>query len=157
MRFTETLAAISGGDFQIKFYEPGALVPPLEMFDSVARGAIEAAWAPSGFWAGKIKAAALFSAVPFGPSTDEFMAWAYNGGGQALWREILAPHGIYSVFCQITPPEASGWFREEIRSVDDLKGLKMRIFGLGGLVMQKFGVRPRCCRPATSTPPWSGA
>jgi TRAP-type mannitol/chloroaromatic compound transport system substrate-binding protein len=99
-RFTETVAAISGGDFQIKFYEPGALVPPLEMFDSVARGAIEAAWAPAGFWAGKIKAAVLFSAVPFGPSTDEFMAWAYYGGGRELWREILAPHGIYPVFCQ---------------------------------------------------------
>jgi TRAP-type mannitol/chloroaromatic compound transport system substrate-binding protein len=151
-RFTETLAAISAGDFQIKPFEPGALVPPLEMFDSVARGAIEAAWAPSGFWAGKIKAAVLFSAVPFGPSTDEFMAWAFNGGGQALWREILAPHGIYSVFCQISPPEASGWFREEIRSVDDLKGLKMRIFGLGGLVMQKFGVSTQMLPPGDVYP-----
>jgi TRAP-type mannitol/chloroaromatic compound transport system substrate-binding protein len=150
-RFTQTVAAISGGDFQIKFYEPGALVPPLEMFDSVARGAIEAAWAPAGFWAGKIKAAVLFSAVPFGPSTDEFMAWAYYGG-QALWREILAPHGIYPVFCQITPPEASGWFREEIRSVDDLKGLRMRIFGLGGRVMQKFGVSTQMMPPGDVYP-----
>jgi TRAP-type mannitol/chloroaromatic compound transport system substrate-binding protein len=151
-RFTETVAAISGGDFQIKFYEPGALVPPLEMFDSVARGAIEAAWAPAGFWAGKIKAAVLFSAVPFGPSTDEFMAWAYYGGGRELWREILAPHGIYPVFCQISPPEASGWFREEIRSVDDLKGLRMRIFGLGGRVMQKFGVSTQMMAPGDVYP-----
>jgi TRAP-type mannitol/chloroaromatic compound transport system substrate-binding protein len=151
-RFTETLAAISGGEFQIKPYDPGALVPPLEMFDSVARGALEAAWAPSGFWAGKIRAAVLFSAVPFGPSTDEFMAWVYAGGGQAIWREILAPHGIYSVFCQITPPEASGWFRHEIRSVDDLKGLRMRIFGLGGKVMQKFGVSTQMMAPADVYP-----
>ena len=147
-RWRRSRAAIS----RSRFYEPGALVPPLEMFDSVARGAIEAAWAPSGFWAGKIKAAVLFSAVPFGPSTDEFMAWAYYGGGQALWREILAPHGIYSVFCQITPPEASGWFREEIRSVDDLKGLRMRIFGLGGRVMQKFGVSTQMMAPGDVYP-----
>ncbi len=65
--FTEKIAAISGGDFVIKFYEPGALVPPLEMFDAVAKGSIEAAWAPPGFWAGKIRAAPLFSAMPFGP------------------------------------------------------------------------------------------
>lgn len=150
--FTEKVAAISGGDFQIRFYEPGALVPPLEMFDAVASGAIDAAWAPPGFWAGKIKAAALFAAVPFGPSTGELMAWVYHGGGQELWREILARHNVYSVFCSMEPPEASGWFRHEITSAEDLKGLKMRILGLGGLVMQKLGVATQLMAPGDIYP-----
>ena len=150
---TEKIAAISGGDFVIKFYEPGALVPPLEMFDAVAKGSIEAAWAPPAFWAGKIRAAPLFSAMPFGPSAGEYLAWVYHGGGQELWREILARHDIYSVFCSLEAPEASGWFREEITSVDDLEGLKMRFLGLGALDDARSSAsRPSCCRPADVYP-----
>jgi TRAP-type mannitol/chloroaromatic compound transport system substrate-binding protein len=150
--FTEKVAAISGDEFRVEFYEPGALVPPLEMFDAVARGAIDAAWAPPAFWAGKIRAASLFSAMPFGPSAGEYLAWVYHGGGQDLWREILAPHGIYSVFCSLEAPEASGWFREEITSIDDLKGLKMRFLGLGALTMQKLGVSTQLLPPADVYP-----
>jgi TRAP-type mannitol/chloroaromatic compound transport system substrate-binding protein len=149
---TEKVAAISGGDFLIKFYEPGALVPPLEMFDAVAKGSIEAAWAPPGFWAGKIRAAPLFSAVPFGPSAGEYLAWVFHGGGQELWREIMAPHGIYSVFCSLEAPEASGWFREEVASVEGLEGLKMRFLGLGALTMQKLGVSTQLLAPADIYP-----
>jgi TRAP-type mannitol/chloroaromatic compound transport system substrate-binding protein len=150
--FTEKIGAISGGDFVVEFYEPGALVPPLEMFDAVAKGSIDAAWAPSAFWAGKIRAAPLFSALPFGPPAGEYLAWIYHGGGQELWREILAPHDIYSVFCSLEAPEASGWFREAIASVDDLKGLKMRILGLGALTMQKLGVSTQLLAPADIYP-----
>jgi TRAP-type mannitol/chloroaromatic compound transport system substrate-binding protein len=149
---TEKIAAISGGDFRIDFYEPGALVPPLEMFDAVSKGSIDAAWAPPGFWAGKIRAAPLFSATPFGPSAGEYLAWVYHGGGQELWREILAPYDIYSVFCSLDAPEASGWFREEIASVDDLEGLKMRFLGLGALTMQKLGVSTQLLAPADIYP-----
>jgi TRAP-type mannitol/chloroaromatic compound transport system substrate-binding protein len=152
MGFTEKIAAISGGDFVIKFYEPGALVPPLEMFDAVAKGSIDAAWGPSGLWAGKIRAAPLFSAVPFGPSAGEYLAWVYHGGGQELWREILARSDIYSVFCSLEAPEASGWFREEITSVDDLRGLKMRFLGLGALTMEKLGVSTQLLAPADVYP-----
>jgi TRAP-type mannitol/chloroaromatic compound transport system substrate-binding protein len=150
--FTEKVVALSGGDFVVEFYEAGALVPPLEMFDAVAKGSIDAAWAPPAFWAGKIRAAPLFSAVPFGPSAGEYLAWVYHGGGQELWREILAPYDIYSVFCSLEVPEASGWFREEITSVDDLKGLKMRILGLGGLTLQKLGVSTQLLAPADIYP-----
>ena len=149
---TEKVAAISGGEFRIEFYEPGALVPPLEMFDAVAKGSIDAAWAPPGFWAGKIRAAPLFSATPFGPPAGEYLAWVYHGGGQELWREILAPYDIYSVFCSLDAPEASGWLREEITSVDDLKGLKMRFLGLGALTMQKLGVSTQLLAPADIYP-----
>jgi TRAP-type mannitol/chloroaromatic compound transport system substrate-binding protein len=150
--FTDKVAAISGGDFVIKFYEPGALVPPLEMFDAVSKGSIDAAWAPPAFWAGKIRAAPLFSATPFGPSAGEYLAWVYHGGGQEQWREILARSDIYSVFCSLEVPEASGWFREEITSVDDLKGLKMRFLGLGALTMEKLGVSTQLLPPADVYP-----
>jgi TRAP-type mannitol/chloroaromatic compound transport system substrate-binding protein len=150
--FTEKVAAISGGEFVIKFYEPGALVPSLEMFDAVSKGSIEAAWAPPAYWAGKIRAAPLFSAMPFGPSAGEYLAWVYHGGGQELWREILARYDIYSVFCSLEAPDASGWFREEITSVEDLKGLKMRFFGLGALTMEKLGVSTQLLPPADTYP-----
>jgi TRAP-type mannitol/chloroaromatic compound transport system substrate-binding protein len=149
---TEKISAISGGEFRIEFYEPGALVPPLEMFDAVSKGSIDGASAPPGFWAGKIRAAPLFSATPFGPSAGEYLAWIYHGGGQELWREILAPYEIYSVFCSLEAPEASGWFREEITSVDDLEGLKMRFLGLGALTMQKLGVSTQLLAPADIYP-----
>ena len=122
------------------------------MFDAVSKGSIEAAWAPPAFWAGKIRAAPLFSAMPFGPSAGEYLAWVYHGGGQELWREILAPYEIYSVFCSLEAPEASGWFREEVTSVDDLKGLKMRFLGLGALTMQKLGVSTQLLPPADVNP-----
>jgi len=150
--FTDKIAAISGGSFIIEFHEPGTLVPPLEMFDAVARGSIDAAWAPPAFWAGKIRAAPLFSATPFGPAAGEYLAWIYHGGGQDLWREMLAPHAIYSVLCSLEAPEASGWFRKEIASVDDLKGLKMRILGLGGLTLQKLGVSTQLLAPSDIYP-----
>lgn len=151
-QFTEKVAAISGGSLWIDFYEPGTLVPPLEMFDAVSKGSIDAAWAPPGFWAGKIKAASLFSAVPFGPSAGEYLAWVDHGGGQEMWRDLLAPHDIYSVYCSLEAPEASGWFREEINSVEDLKGLKMRFLGLGALVMNKLGVSTQLLAPADIYP-----
>jgi TRAP-type mannitol/chloroaromatic compound transport system substrate-binding protein len=149
---TEKVEAISGGSFKIDFYEPGALVPPLGMFDAVSHGSVDVALAPPSFWAGKIKAAALFAGVPFGPSATELMAWIYRGGGQELWREILARYDIYSVFCSLEAPEGSGWFREEIASVNDLRGLKMRFSGLGALTVQKLGVSTQLLSPADVYP-----
>ena len=131
---------VSDGTLEIKFYEPGALVPPLEMFDAVRAGVIDAAFSSPGFWGNKAPALQLFAAVPFGPTAREFLAWIYFGGGKELFDEIYHDNGIHSVFCGLIAPEASGWFRQRIRTVEDLKGLKMRIFGLGAKVMQKLGV-----------------
>ncbi|PLX36125.1 MAG: C4-dicarboxylate ABC transporter [Hyphomicrobiales bacterium] len=137
---SERLAAVSGGDIKLTFQEPGAIVPALEAFDAVSSGAIQAAWSTPGYWTGKDSALALFAAVPFGPSAGEYYAWIKFGGGQELMDEIYAPHGIKSQICAVIAPEASGWFKKEINSVDDLKGLKMRFFGLGAKVMEKMGV-----------------
>ena len=131
---------VSAGTLEIKFYEPGALVPPLEMFDAVRTGVIDAAFSSPGFWGNKISALQLFAAVPFGPSAKEFLAWVYFGGGKEMFDEIYHANGIHSVFCGLIAPEASGWFRNRIRTVEDLKGLKMRFLGLGAKVMQKLGV-----------------
>ncbi len=132
--------AVSGGDIQVKFFEPGALVPALELFDAIKSGAVDAAWSTPGYWQGKEPALSLFAAVPFGPSAGEYAAWLFHRGGEAKMQEIYHRHGIHSMICGVIAPEASGWFREEITSLDQLKGKKMRFFGLGAKVMQKLGV-----------------
>lgn len=133
---------ISGGDMEIRFHEPGTLVPTGEMFDAVASGAIEAAFASPGFWKDKVPALQLFAAVPFGPTPSEYLAWVYFGGGQELFHEIYHKNNIHSVFCGMLSPEASGWFREQILTVEDLRGLKVRFFGLGANVLEKLGAEP---------------
>ena len=132
---------VSDGLLEVKFYEPGALVPPLEMFDAVRAGVIDAAFSSPGFWGNKLPALQLFAAIPFGPSAQELLAWIYFGGGQELFNEIYNANGIHSIFCGVIAPEAAGWFRKRIRTVEDMKGLKMRFFGLGAKVMRKLGVK----------------
>ena len=134
------LNAVSGGDVQVKFFEPGALVPALELFDAVKNGSVDAGWSTPGYWQGKEPALALFAAVPFGPSASEYAAWLFFGGGEEMMQKIYAKHNIHSLICGVIAPEASGWFREEVTSLDQLKGKKMRFFGLGAKVMQKLGV-----------------
>ncbi len=136
----ERIRVLSNGTMEFRFFEPGALVPPLEIFDAVSTGAVNAGWTASGYWAGKVPAVQFFTAVPFGPNVGEGIAWMYHGGGLELMQEIYARHNIYSQPCNLISPEGSGWFTKEIKSVDDLKGLKMRFFGLGAKVMEKLGV-----------------
>jgi TRAP-type mannitol/chloroaromatic compound transport system substrate-binding protein len=140
VHLSKSIDEVSGGALEVKFFEPGALVPALEIFDAVSTGAIDAGWTASGYWAGKIPALQFFTAVPFGPNAGEYMAWLYFGGGIELYDELYARHNIKGFPCGSVAPEASGWFREEITSPDDLKGLKMRFFGLGAKVMEKLGV-----------------
>ena len=140
VRFSEQIEVISGGNIKVKFFDPGALVPALEIFDAVSSGSIDAGWSTPGYWAGKVPALPLFAAVPFGPSAQEYISWIYYGGGKELFEEIYAKHNIKGIICGVVPPEASGWFRKEIKSVEDLKGMKMRFFGLGAKVMEKIGV-----------------
>ena len=139
-RIEVQIELVSGGNIRLRFQEPGALVPALEVFDTVSTGAVEAGWSTPGYWAGRDPSLALFSAVPFGPRSGEYLAWYYFGGGKDLFEEIYHGYNIHGVICGIIAPEASGWFREPIESAEDLAGLKMGFFGLGARVMEKMGV-----------------
>ncbi|MEO1192409.1 MAG: TRAP transporter substrate-binding protein [Pseudomonadota bacterium] len=137
----ERVSLLTGGSLNLIFRNPGEIVAGNEIWDALSTGAIEAAWYSPGFAESIVPSAALFSSFPFGPDIREYTAWWYYGGGGDLWNEISAPFNIHSELCGILVPEASGWFREPIESVEDLEGLRMRIFGLGAGVMQKLGVQ----------------
>ena len=139
-RIAEAVKRMSGGDFDIKVFEPGALTGGYAYYDPVREGAFEAAWGTPGANQGKNPAYAFLSTFPFGPAAPEFVAWFKYGGGIQIAEELYARDNIKYLFCGMIPPETSGWFREEIKSLDQLKGLKMRFFGVGAKVMQKFGV-----------------
>ena len=140
IEMTKKAELASGGSLNIRFYEPGALVPVPGIFDAVSAGSVEAGYVGIGFYTGKEPGIALYNAAPFTPDLAEFMAWIYYGGGQEVLDEVLASHKIKAIFCGVLAPEAGGWFRKEINSLDDLKGLKMRIGGLGANVLEKLGV-----------------
>ena len=141
-KFEKWVNAAGGGSVKVKVYEPKKLVAPFEILGAVSSGKINAGYSTAGYWAGKIKAAPLFSAVPFGPGGGEYMAWLYFGNGRKLYQEMYDKHGfkVKVIPCAIIAPETSGWFSKPINSAADLKGLRMRFFGLGGKVMNKLGV-----------------
>ena len=138
--FVDRVKKLSGGSIDAKFFEPGALVPASQYFDAIAANSLDAAYSSLGFFTGKEVAFALYSTVPFGPELGEYLGWMKNGGGETLMNELAAKYNVISINCFIVAPEASGWFRNEVKTVEDLKGLKMRFFGLGANVMQKLGV-----------------
>lgn len=141
-RVAEEVEVMSAGTLRMKVYEPGKLVPAFEILDAVSSGKINAGYTTAGYWAGKIPAAPLFSAIPFGPEAGEYMAWIYYGNGLDLYQRMYdeAGYNVKVLPCAVIAPETSGWFSKEINSPEDLKGLKMRFFGLGGKVMEKLGV-----------------
>jgi TRAP-type mannitol/chloroaromatic compound transport system substrate-binding protein len=151
-RFQKDVEDMTDGRFSVKFHEPGALVPTLECFDAASKGSVEACWTTPGFHTGKYPALAFFTTVPFGPQLGEFLAWKIHGNGGKLEQEIYAKHGMISLDSYAIGPETSGWFRREIKSLDQLKGLKMRFFGLGAKVMEKLGVSTQLLAPADIFP-----
>lgn len=135
----DRLEKASNGNVILKLYEPGELVPALQIMEAVKEKKIQAGYTWIGYDMGKIPAIPLLAAVPFGFEPSEYNAWWYYGGGHELAEELYAPHNIQPLLCGIIGPETAGWFRKEITSLDDLKGLKIRFAGLGGKVMQKLG------------------
>ncbi len=137
--FRDSMAAMQVPGLELKVYDANKLVGTLGIFDAVSAGKIDAGLAFPGYWLGKVPAAAVFGAVPFGPDAPTILAWLQEGGGLELWREIYAKVDLVPVPCGALPPEASGWFRHPIESVEDLRGLKIRYAGLGGKVLEKLG------------------
>jgi TRAP-type mannitol/chloroaromatic compound transport system substrate-binding protein len=136
----EYINAMSGGRLVVDVYGAGEIVPALEVFDAVKAGTAEMGHGAAYYWQGKMPAAAFFAAMPFGLTADEMNGWLHHGDGIALWEELYAPHGIIPRPGGNTGPQMGGWFRKPIESLDDFKGLKMRLPGLGGEVLRRLDV-----------------
>ena len=143
-RFAQRLSDVSDGRIQVTYYAAGERVGAFDSFDEVASGNAQAYHAADYYWKGKHPGWAYFTAVPFGLSYVEMNAWIAFMGGQELWDELAGEFGLKSLPCGNTGVQWGGWFNKEINSADDLKGLKMRIPGLGGDVMAKLGASFPC-------------
>ena len=133
---------MSNGRLKITVFGGGELVPPLGVFDAVSSGTVEMGHGASYYWAGKVPAAQFFASVPFGLNAQSMNAWLYSGGGLKLWEEIYKPFNLKPFPAGNTGVQMGGWFNKEISTLDDLKGLKMRMPGLGGKVLAKAGGTP---------------
>lgn len=141
-RFAKNIKEISNGRMQIMVYPANSLIPPLEVFEAVKLGSVEMGHGAAYYWAGKVPAAQFMTTVPFGMTASGMDAWLYNGDGIKLWNEIYAPHNLIAFPMGNTSVQMGGWFNKKINSIDDLKGLKMRIPGLGAKVLAKAGGNP---------------
>jgi TRAP-type mannitol/chloroaromatic compound transport system substrate-binding protein len=138
----ERIALATNDRLKIKVYGGGELVPPFEVFDAVSRGTVEMGHGASYYHKGKVDAAVFFTSIPFGMTNAELNGWLYYGGGLELYRELYAPFQLVPFPTGNTGVQMGGWFNKEINSIEDLKGLKMRIPGLGGEVLRRAGGTP---------------
>jgi len=138
-RFAKEVEQMSSGRLKIKVYGAGELVPALGVFGAVSEGAAQMGHGAAYYWKGKIPAAQFFTAVPFGLNAQEMNGWLHHGGGLELWEEIYEPFNLIPLAGGSTGVQMAGWFNKPINSVEDLKGLKMRIPGLGGEVLNRAG------------------
>ena len=151
-RLAQSIGRLSGGRLTVKVFAAGELVPALEVFDAVGGGSAEMAHTASLYWAGKMPAAPLFTSAPFGLAPLEHLSWVDHGGGQALWDELYAAHGVRAFVAGNTGVSMAGWFRRPLETLDDVKGLKIRIVGLGGEVWRRMGATPVALPPGEVFP-----
>ena len=140
--FAKRCGELSGGSLEIKVYPKNILVPAMGVFDSTSANQLDAFHSGVYYWKGKNSAFSIFGGMPLGLTSQEMITWLKFGGGMELWRELYAKFNLYPLVGGSTGPQMGGWFKKEIKSLADLKGLKMRIPGLGGEVMKKLGVNP---------------
>jgi len=138
-KFAKWIEQMSAGQLTIKVYGGGELIPALEAFDAVSSGTAEIGSGASYYWAGKSAATQFFASIPFGLNAQQMNAWLTSGGGMALWEEVYAPFNLLPLIAGNTGMQMGGWFNREINTIDDLRGLKMRIPGLGGNVLNRAG------------------
>ncbi|MFT5083009.1 MAG: TRAP-type mannitol/chloroaromatic compound transport system substrate-binding protein [Lentisphaeria bacterium] len=137
--FAGMVKTMSNGRLLIHVYGANEIVPALGVFGAVSSGSVEMGHGAAYYWKGKIPAAPFFSTVPFGMNVQELNGWLHYGGGMELWRELYLPFNLVPFAGGNTGVQMGGWFNKEIRSIDDIQGLKMRIPGLGGEVFSKAG------------------
>ncbi|HCC45186.1 MAG TPA: ABC transporter substrate-binding protein [Gammaproteobacteria bacterium] len=138
-RMAENIRMMSQGRLDIKVYGAGEIVPALEVFEAVSQGTVQMGHGAAYYWKGKVPIAQFFTAVPFGLTAQEMNGWLLHGGGLELWRELYARYNLFPIPGGNTGVQMAGWFNREINSLEDLKGLKMRIPGMGGEVFEKAG------------------
>ncbi|PCI19182.1 MAG: ABC transporter substrate-binding protein [Piscirickettsiaceae bacterium] len=138
----KTIEDMSGGRIRIKVYGANEFVPAFEAFDAVSRGTAQMGHGAAYYWKGKSEATQFFAAIPFGMTAQEVNGWLYHGGGMPLWEELYDRFNLIPTAIGNSGVQMAGWFRKDINSVDDLKGLKMRIPGLGGEVLKRAGGTP---------------
>jgi len=141
-RIADLVEEMSDGQMTITVYGAEEQVPAFGVFDAVSSGSHQMGHSGGYFWKGKVPAAQFFTSVPFGLTADEINAWVNRGGGLDLWREIYEPFNIYPIPAGNTGTQMFGWFNKEINSLEDVKGLKMRIPGIGGEVLKEAGGIP---------------
>jgi len=141
-RFAKNVNLMSNGRLTVKVYGAGELVPGFEVFDTVSSGTAQMGHSAAYYWKGKLPAAQFFTAIPFGMNAQEMNGWLHHGGGMQLWQDLYKPYNLIPAAGGNTGVQLAGWFKKEINTVDDLKGLKMRIPGLGGEVLKKLGGLP---------------
>jgi TRAP-type mannitol/chloroaromatic compound transport system substrate-binding protein len=137
------VSACTNGKFQIQVFAAGEIVPGLQVADAVQNGTVQCGHTAPYYYVGKDPTFAFGTAIPFGMNCRQYNAWWYVGGGDALFNEFLKDYGIHSLLCGNTGAQMGGWYRKEIKSIADLKGLKMRIGGFAGQVLTKLGVVPQ--------------
>ena len=140
--FAEWVKTMSGGRMEITVYGGGELIPSLEGFDAVSNGAVEMNHGAAYYWAGKLPAAQFMTTVPFGMNAQQMDSWILSGGGDKVWEDLYKPYDLIPISAGNTAVQMGGWFNKGIRSIDDIKGLKMRIPGLGGKVFARAGGTP---------------
>jgi TRAP-type mannitol/chloroaromatic compound transport system substrate-binding protein len=138
----QLIESMSGGRIKIKVYGANELVGAFEAFDAVSQGTAQMGHGGSYFWSGKVPCSPFFTSVPFGMNAQEMNAWMYQGGGIELWQEAYAPFGVLPFPIGNTGVQMGGWFNKEINSLEDFKGLKMRIPGMAGEVLRRLGGTP---------------
>ncbi len=141
-RIAERITAMSGGRLQVDLFAAGEIVPPFAILDAVSTGTVEMGHTAALYWQGKIPAAGFFTTVPFGLGPVEHQAWVELRDGQALWDELYRPYGVRAFLAGNTGPSMGGWFRRRLSGLDDLKGMRIRVQGLGAEVYARLGAVP---------------
>ena len=136
---SESLKEISGGNVNLRYYEPGELIPAFEIMDAVSAGKYPAGYTWVGYDQGTIPALPLYSGAPFNMEPPAYLAWYYEGDGKKLLEEIYEPRNIHPMLCSIIGPEGAGWFAKPIESLKDINGLRIRFAGIGGRVLEELG------------------
>lgn len=141
-RFAERVSNMTNGRIKVNYFAAGERVGAFDAFDEVASGNAQMYHGAEYYWTGKHPAYGFFTAVPMGLTASEMNAWIRYDGGQELWDELAGEFGLKGLMCGNTGVQMGGWFRNEINSIDDFQGLKMRMPGLGGSVLSKIGASP---------------